>query len=84
MRGKDSMHDVAPLIGTWRRRLRMLVPRSWLSAESVPGARLRGGKPSPARIELVPESPASSWAAWEISRRARPESGGRGVPPSEQ
>jgi hypothetical protein len=84
MRGKDSMHDVAPLIGAWRRRLRLLVPRSWLSAELVPGARLRGGKPSPARMELVPESPASSWAAWEISRRAHPGNGGRGVPSSEQ
>ena len=77
MRGKDSMHEVAPLIGAWRRRLRLLVPRTWLNPESVPGARLRGGSPSSARMELVPDSPASAWAAWEISRRGRRANGGR-------
>jgi len=68
----DSMHEIAPRIGKWRRRLRFLVPRKWLAPAAVPGAGIRGRRPSPARMELDPESPAKSWAAWEVSRGLRP------------
>lgn len=71
----DSMHEIAPRIGKWRLRLRYFMPRRWLAPPAVPGVGIRARRPSAARIELDPESPAKSWAAWEISRGLR--AGGR-------
>jgi len=71
-RHSDSMHETAPRVGGWRRWLRIVAPRDWLSPAAVPGSGLKAPRPSSARMELSPESPAKSWAAWEVSRRGRP------------
>lgn len=67
----DSMHETAPYIGALRRRLRALLPRKWLVSGSRSGAALRARRPARARMELDADAPASSWVAWEISRRGR-------------
>lgn len=72
MREQDSMHEVAPIVGNLRRRLGRLLPRSWRSSSDVSGGGLRPRRPARARMELVPDAPAQSWAAWEISRAGRP------------
>jgi len=66
------MHDIGPFIGALRRRLRRLVPRSWLVSDPGPNPGIRARRPSRARMELDSAAPATSWVAWEISRRGRP------------
>jgi hypothetical protein len=66
------MHEVGPYIGALRRRLGFLLPKRWLAPRAAAAAGLRAGRPSKARMELDPASPASSWVAWEVSRRGRP------------
>jgi len=70
----DSMHETAPFVSALRRKLRFLVPRKWLVLDSWPGpgSARRARRPTRARIELDAGSPASSWVAWEVSRRGRP------------
>jgi hypothetical protein len=67
------MHELGPFIGALRRRLRFLLPRQWLSPRTSAGDGLRARRPSKARMELDPGSPAISWVAWELSRRGRPQ-----------
>jgi hypothetical protein len=69
------MHEVGPFIGALRRRLRWVLPRSWLAPQPMSGSGLRPQRAARARMELDPGKPASSWAAWEISRRGRPTEG---------
>lgn len=66
------MHEIGPFIGGVRRRLRRLVPRRWLAPDPIPSTGLKARRPAKARMELDPASPATSWVAWEISRRSRP------------
>ena len=66
------MHEVGRFIGTLRRRLRYVLPRSWLDPQPMSGSGLRPQRPARARMELDPGAPAGSWAVWEISRRGRP------------
>lgn len=66
------MHEVGPFIGALRRRLGRLLPHGWLEPRPMSSAGFRARRPSSAQMELDPESPASAWAAWEISRRAGP------------
>jgi hypothetical protein len=68
----ESMHETGPYIGAWRRRLRFLLPRKWLEFDLRSGPALRARKPARARMELDADAPASSWVAWEVSRRGRP------------
>ena len=66
------MHEVGPFIGALRRRLRYVLPRSWLAPQPMSSSGLRPQRAARARMELDPGAPASSWVEWEISRRARP------------
>jgi hypothetical protein len=66
------VHEVGPFIGVLRKRLQRLLPRSWLASQTISASELRARQPAKARMELDPGSPASSWVAWEISRRGRP------------
>lgn len=66
------MHEVGVFIGALRRRLRHVLPRSWLVPPPMSGSGLRPQRAARARMELDPGAPASSWVAWEISRRGRP------------
>lgn len=68
----DSMHETAPYIGALRRRLRLLLPEKWFTSGARAGAAMRGRRLARARFELDPDAPASSWVAWEVSRRGRP------------
>lgn len=70
--GRDSMHETAPYIGALRRRLRVLLPRKWFASGSRSGGAMRARRPARARMELDSDAPASSWVAWEVSRRGRP------------
>jgi hypothetical protein len=78
------MHEIGPLIGALRRRMRFLVPRRWLASYPKPSLGLRARRPSRARFELDAASPATSWVAWEISRRGRPAGTELSQPESEQ
>lgn len=70
--GSDAMHETATFIGALRRRLRFWLPRKWLAFDPRSGPAQRAGRPARARMELDAGAPASSWVAWEISRRGRP------------
>lgn len=70
------MHDVGRFIGALRRRLRHVLPRSWLTPRPMSSSGFRSQRAARARMELDPEAPASSWVAWEISRRGRPTDAG--------
>lgn len=72
MRGRDSMHELGRFIGRLRRALRAILPRGWLAIGAPPGRQARPRRAARARIELDPELPAESWAAWEVSRHGRP------------
>jgi hypothetical protein len=78
------MHEIGPFIGALRRRMRFLVPRKWLASHPKPRLGLRARRPSRARFELDAASPATSWVAWEISRRGRPAGTESSRPESEQ
>lgn len=66
------MHETGPYIGALRRKLRFLLPRKWFATGSRGGATRRARRPARARVELDADAPASSWVAWEVSRRGRP------------
>lgn len=72
LQGGDSMHEAAPWIGALRRRLRLLLPGKWFVSGARAGVAMRGRRPARVRTELDPDAPASSWVAWEVSRRGRP------------
>jgi len=76
MSGGDSMHDLGRFIGRWRRRLRAILPARWLAIDPPSGPRQRRRRMTRARIELDPQSPAESWAAWEVSRHGWPRGQG--------
>jgi hypothetical protein len=65
------MHEAASFIGGLRRVLRPLLPKAWFEPCPLSRSGLRQRRPTLARMELDPEAPASSWAAWEVSRRGR-------------
>lgn len=66
------MHEVGPFIAALRRRLRYLLPRRWLTPQPMSGSGLPPQRAARARMELDSGTPASSWVAWEVSRRGRP------------
>jgi len=72
MDGGVSMHHLGRLIGRLRRALRPVLPRAWLLIAAPTGHEVRPRQATRARIELDPNSPADSWAAWEVSRHSRP------------
>lgn len=66
------MHETASYIAALRRRLGFWLPRKWLAFDARSGRAQRARRPARARMELDADAPASSWVAWEISRRGRP------------
>ena len=70
-RERESMHEAGGFLGELRRRLRPLLPAKWLTPSPLAAYGLRAIRPAVARIELDEEAPASSWVAWEVSRRGR-------------
>lgn len=68
----ETMHETAPVVARWRRRLAWLIRRGWLKPTLPPAGGMHGRRISPARIELEPSAPAKSWADWEVSRSGRP------------
>lgn len=65
------MHHVALFIGRLRQRVRPFVPARWLEPSPLSPHGLRPQRPANADMEIEPESPASSWVAWEVTPRRR-------------
>lgn len=69
------MHYAVLKLQSLRNHCRRILPEKFIQPRRAHDEGLYPKKVSEANMELEPESPASSWVAWEVSPRQR---GGKG------